>query len=104
MSDGRDKIDDGGKQAPPDASAALIKDTQKEMPAKVSDNTSGTGENTIAATPDYSKETPEVQARMNVDPAKGIATANENIAALTKSISNSPEGVKAAQDGVSGQC
>jgi hypothetical protein len=101
MADGSDNTNDKPQvfQAP-DASAALFNEAHPEIPQKTSDNVVPTGEKTIATTTDYSKESPEVQARMNVSPEVGLKTAQENINNLVASISNSPEGQKAAADGI----
>jgi hypothetical protein len=118
MADGKDttndhgdKRDDGSHKSQGDASQRLFSDAQPAPPAPakpgdqvtpVGDQTVATnaGDRTVATTTDYSQESDTVQARMAVPPAEGLRVAQENVANLTASISNSPEGLLAAKTGL----
>ncbi|MBS1999402.1 MAG: hypothetical protein JSS86_23910 [Cyanobacteria bacterium SZAS LIN-2] len=84
-----------------DVTAKLFSDSTP-MPAKVENaeqQAAKVGQVKDTA-PDYSGESQAVQDRMNVPPQQGLDTANANIKSLTASISNSPEGIRAAAEGM----
>ncbi|MBS1989848.1 MAG: hypothetical protein JSS83_04975 [Cyanobacteria bacterium SZAS LIN-3] len=102
MGDNRFEKHEAKNTGSDDTASRLLSDATQPMPTKVEnvEQQAAKVAQVKDAAPDYSGESQAVQDRMNVPPQQGLDTANANIKSLTASISNSPEGIRAAAEGM----